>query len=150
MGQIKVVDGDLLNAKESYIAHQVNCYGAMGRGVALQIRHMYPDVYRRYKAYCEEHRVKNLLGRILIIPTDDGRIICNLFGQEGYGQGKCNTDIAALTKCFQSLEKIVPHSESIAMPYQIGCGLGGGNWDLVLPLIQDIFVHHTVVVYRYK
>lgn len=32
---VKLINGDLLEAKETYIAHQVNCYGAMGRGVAL-------------------------------------------------------------------------------------------------------------------
>ena len=49
MSQINIVDGDLLSAKETYIAHQVNCYGKMGRGVAAQIRDKYPDVYRRYQ-----------------------------------------------------------------------------------------------------
>ena len=34
---VKLINGDLLEAKETYIAHQVNCYGAMGRGVAVQI-----------------------------------------------------------------------------------------------------------------
>ena len=27
---VKLINGDLLEAKETYIAHQVNCYGAMG------------------------------------------------------------------------------------------------------------------------
>ena len=45
MSQINIVDGDLLSAKETYIAHQVNCYGKMGRGVAAQIMDKYPDVY---------------------------------------------------------------------------------------------------------
>lgn len=48
---VKLINGDLLEAKETYIAHQVNCYGAMGRGVALQIKNRYPDVYRRYHEY---------------------------------------------------------------------------------------------------
>ena len=32
---IKTIHGDLMEAKETYIVHQVNCYGAMGRGVAM-------------------------------------------------------------------------------------------------------------------
>ena len=37
---VKLINGDLLEAKETYIAHQVNCYGAMGRGVALFLQMM--------------------------------------------------------------------------------------------------------------
>ena len=33
MGKITVIDGDLLYANETYIAHQVNCYGKMGKGI---------------------------------------------------------------------------------------------------------------------
>ena len=145
---VKLVNGDLLEAKETYIAHQVNCYGAMGRGVALQIKNKYPDVYRRYHEYCDEHRAKNLIGRMLIIPTDDGKVICNLFGQERFGYGKQYTDIAALSKALTSLAKIVPYNEPIAMPYMIGCGLGGASWDIVYPVIRDIFAKHTVILYR--
>lgn len=46
---VKLINGDLLEAKETYIAHQVNCYGAMGRGVALQIKNRYPDVNAAFK-----------------------------------------------------------------------------------------------------
>lgn len=146
---IKVVNGDLLKAKETYIAHQVNSYGKMGRGVALQIRYTYPDVYRRYSAYCEEHRPRELPGKILLIPTDDGKVICNLFGQEGYGTGSKHTDYIALSQAMKSLKKIVPVNEHIAMPYMIGCGNGGGNWNIVKGLIEDIFKKHTVVLYKY-
>lgn len=144
----KIVHGDLMEAKETYIAHQVNCYGVMGRGVAAQIKSVYPDVYRRYQEYCENHFRKNLLGKVLLVPTDDGKVICNVFGQESFGVGKMHTDIAALSKALTSLAKIVPYNEPIAMPYMIGCGLGGASWDMVFPVIRDIFNKHTVVFYK--
>lgn len=146
---LKVVHGDLLNAKEAYIAHQVNCYGVMGRGVSLQIKNKYPDVFRRYAAYCSEHRVKNLIGRVLLIPTDDGKIICNLFGQQEFEfSNRKYTDYAALSKAMKSLEKIVPVGDKIAMPYMLGCGNSGGSWDIISKLIEDIFKKHNVVIYK--
>lgn len=148
MGRIQIIDGDVLKAKETYIAHQVNCCGVMGKGVALQIRYEYPDVYRRYQNYCEEHQMKELLGRILLIPTSDGKVICNLFGQERYGSNKQFTDLSALARCFEQLDKIVPANEKIAMPYLIGCGNGGGCWEAICPLIQDKFQRHEIVLYR--
>ncbi|WP_411668007.1 hypothetical protein [Bacillus subtilis] len=38
---IKIIQGDLLEAKENIIAHQVNCKGVMGSGIALQIKKKY-------------------------------------------------------------------------------------------------------------
>lgn len=145
---VKTINGDLMMARETYIVHQTNCCGVMGRGVALQIKNKYPDVYRRYCAYCDEHRSKELLGRLLLVPTEDGKVICNLFGQERFGYGKQYTDIAALSRAMRSLAKIVPLSEGIAMPYQIGCGNGGADWSVVYPVIQDIFKKHRVVLYK--
>lgn len=148
MRQICIVKGDLLKAKETYIAHQVNCCGVMGKGLALQIRYEYPEVYRRYQNYCEEHRIRDLIGRILLIPTDSGKVICNLFGQEYYGIGRRYTDVSALKRCFQKLSKIVPTYEKIAMPYMIGCDNGGGDWETVYNLIQTEFSNHDIVLYK--
>ena len=108
---VRVINGDLLEANETYIVHQVNCYGAM-------------------------------------VPTDDGKVVCNVFGQERFGVGKMHTDIVALSKALTSLAKIIPYNEPIAMPYMIGCGLGGASWDIVYPVIRDIFAKHTVILYR--
>jgi O-acetyl-ADP-ribose deacetylase (regulator of RNase III) len=55
-----VVDGDLLDQKTDVIAHQVNCLGVMGAGVALQIKNKWPEVYEGYKNFC--HDELNRLG----------------------------------------------------------------------------------------
>lgn len=145
---VKIINGNLLDAKETYIVYQVNCYGIMGNKTALQIKNKYPHVYQRYYEYCEDHHTKNLLGKILVIPTYDGKVICNLFVQERFGSGMQYTDIAALSKTMNSLSKIVPVSEPIAMPYLIGCGNGGAGWHIVHQLIQNILKKHTVVIYK--
>lgn len=145
---VKIINDGLLNAKETYIAHQVNCYGVIGCGVALQIKNKYPYVYHRYYEYCEDHHAKNLLGKILMIPTGDGKVICNMFGQERFGHGRQYTSIAALSKAMNSLAAIVPESEPIAMPYKIGCGNGITDWNIVNLIIKDVFKNHTVVLYK--
>lgn len=145
---IKTVRGDLMEASETYIVHQVDCYGLTWRGVSLQIKTKYPDVYRRYQEYCEDHFRKNMLGKVLFVPTDDGKVICNVFGKERFGGGKIHTDIVAFSKALTSIARIVPHKESIAMPYMFGCEVGNMGWDMVLPVIQDIFNKHKVVLYK--
>jgi O-acetyl-ADP-ribose deacetylase (regulator of RNase III) len=53
---VNIVDGDILNAKENIICHQVNCQGVMGSGLAKQIKNKYPNVYAKYKKFCEENK----------------------------------------------------------------------------------------------
>ena len=40
--------GNLLDAQTDVIAHQVNCQGVMGSGVAKQIKEKWPDVFKQY------------------------------------------------------------------------------------------------------
>ena len=49
MGRIQIVNGDLLKAEETYLVHQVNCCGVMGKGLALQIRNKYANISIRRK-----------------------------------------------------------------------------------------------------
>lgn len=145
---ISIIYDDLLNAKETYIVQQVNCIGVMGAGLALQIRQKYPSVYRRYCEYCETTKARKLLGKILLIPTEDGKVVCNVFGQLTIGTDRQQTDYAALSKAFSSLDRIIPKSESIAIPYMMGSGLGGGNWKIIESIISDIFKNRDVNIYR--
>ena len=46
---IKVVKGNLLDATEAIIAHQVNCQRKMNSGVAKAIREKYPIVFDIYQ-----------------------------------------------------------------------------------------------------
>ena len=48
---IKIVNGNIVSAKEQIIAHQVNCRGVMGAGLALQIRNKYSEVYEEYSEW---------------------------------------------------------------------------------------------------
>lgn len=115
------------------IVHQVNCQGVMGAGFAKQIRNVYPDCYEEYKKFCIEHE-KELLGNICIY---EGKrdIIINLFSQDRYGRNKRYTDYQAMEQGFKRIRKVFPTEEIIA-PYMIGCGLAGGDWNIVLPLLK--------------
>jgi len=59
-----IIEGDLLNAPFQVIAHQVNCMGVMGAGVAKSLRLKYPGLYESYKEMCSlyERNRKDLLG----------------------------------------------------------------------------------------
>lgn len=152
---IKTVDGNILEASEDIICHQVNCKGVMGAGLAKQIKSKYPNVYKEYKQLCTEQG-DGLLSSVQLISTNDGKTIANLFAQTGYGRKRMQTDYDALRSCLQSLKDTVTHSNekknqtSIAIPYGIGCGLAGGDWTIVEGMIEEILGGCEVMVYRFK
>jgi O-acetyl-ADP-ribose deacetylase (regulator of RNase III) len=147
---IKYMVGDLLEAKEDIICHQVNCQGAFGAGIAKQIAKEYPESKKSYVEYCE--RYNDILGDCLVTKEDD-LWVANLFGQDYYGRygyyyEKYNrqTNYDALKKAMVLLVNEYP-DKSYAFPYLIGCGLAGGDWEIVLGIIGDVFKDNSVVIY---
>lgn len=81
-------------------------------------------------------------------------VIANLFGQVDYGTDKQYTDLEnGLFPALRHLHEVVKESElsHIAIPYGMGCGLGGANWDDVYNFILDEFGgDEFIYVYIYK
>lgn len=147
---VKIIDGDLFNTNAKYICHQVNCRGKMGSGVAAQVRNRYPEVCIQYMELCGVHRQKWwLLGRTQFVPCPDGKTIVNMFAQDRYGyDSEVYTNYEAFESCLEEIAAFVPKDAVIAMPYKIGCGLGGGNWDNILKLIMQVLSGHTVELWK--
>lgn len=132
---IKNIKGNVFNTEADIIAHQVNCKGVMGSGIARQIKQKYPIVYKRYLEEPME------LGTVLIVDVSGAHKIANLYAQDDYGyDGKQYTDIDALRSCFKDLNDYAEDYHcTIAMPYKIGCDRGGADWNTVYQMIEDIF-----------
>jgi len=150
---IKIIDGDLFNTKAKYICHQVNCQGRMGSGVAKQVRVKFPEAYKAYSDRCNgEKSMKDplwTLGKAQFVRCSNGVTIVNMYSQGNYGyDGKQYTDYSAFQNCLHEIRKTVPTDAVIAMPYKIGCGLGGGDWNIVMELIEKELPDHTVELWR--
>ena len=162
---IKIIDGDLFTTKARIIAHQVNCQGVMGSGVAKQIRQRNPQMFLNYARTCAaaKRTGRSPLGTNLILHTDadadsyvpgtmlyTGQYICNMFAQNMYGyDGRRYTDIDALRSCFTHLAQYAREDGLIvAMPYKVGCVRGGANWEIVYKMIEEIFQDVDVELWR--
>lgn len=144
---------DIFESGADIICHQVNCQGVMGSGIAKQVRERYPKVYEEYKRRCDIYAPKAMLGTAQFVGTmADYNTpfigIFNLFGQEKFGyDGKCYTDYTALYKCFEKVKeslnkakvKDIKDKYTIAIPYLMSCHRGGGSWDIVYEIIEEIF-----------
>jgi len=147
---IKIIQGDLLQATEDIIGHQVNCRGVMGSGVALQIKNKFPEAYHQYQFLCHSfsNRLEKLLGRCQIIKVGD-RYIANLYGQLDYGRNKQQTELNMLTAALAKLkEEAKRECLSVALPYKIGSDRGGADWNEVYGIIDEVFSDYEVSLYR--
>jgi O-acetyl-ADP-ribose deacetylase (regulator of RNase III) len=147
---IKIIKGNILYATEDIIAHQCNCQGIMGAGLAKQIRNKYPEVYESYKRYCNNTIDKStLLGCTQFVNCFNGKCVANLFGQYGYGRDTQYTDYDALEFCLKKVNnKAIQHKQSVALPYGLGCGLAGGDWNIVYRIIEEVFKDYDVTIYK--
>jgi O-acetyl-ADP-ribose deacetylase (regulator of RNase III) len=138
--------GDVFTTDATYIGHGVNCVGVMGAGIAKTIRDRYPLVYREYKAVCDRGTFRP--GDILVLPsrpnnlvkqTTPDKMIVNLATQDKPGPD------ATYDSVFDSLfkfsvvaaQKINKYGKIIAIP-EIGCGIGGLEWDKVAKIVETV------------
>jgi O-acetyl-ADP-ribose deacetylase (regulator of RNase III) len=153
---IKIVEGNILDSNATIIFHQVNCLGVMGSGLAKQIKDKYPTVYKQYKEFCNKHKPENLLGQALFVRYDESNCICNLFGQLNCGADKIQTDYNALRKALLKSRILIDDlysqytTPSLAFPFLMSCGLGGGDWTIVYNMIEEIFEDYNVTIYKFE
>ena len=143
---IIIKNGNLLNAEEDILVHQVNVDGIMGGGVAKQIATLYPKTNIDYKKFCKERRNKfdNLKGSVHLT-KENGKYIANMFSQDE----KFNTDYEAMEFALNKIKKFAEEEKkTVAMPFKIGCGIANGEWELVMNLINKAFKGYEVVLYK--
>lgn len=134
------VEGDLLDVDEGIIAHQTNCIGVMGAGLARGVKAKYTAVYAEYREHCLIHEAHELLGTTQVIETKEGVHVANLFGQNTVGRGSRQTDYGALLNSLLELREYAEEENlDVALPFELGCGLAGGDWSIVRELIQIAF-----------
>ncbi|MGL5460153.1 MAG: macro domain-containing protein [Cetobacterium sp.] len=138
---IRLIKGDIVNSKEEVILHQVNCF-TMGAGVAKALYTKYPKIKKAHTEKIEEYKKnrKELLGKYDIVSIDCNKHIVNCFSQFNYGRDrKCYTQYDLLFNCIEQITFLCEKNKyNLAMPFNIGCGLAGGDWNIVIKGIQKI------------
>lgn len=140
---LKTINKNILEVDSGIICHQVNCMGVMGSGLAKQIRDKWPDVYKNYSLLFFYTKKEDLLGDFQFVKINNSLEVVNVFGQFNYGKDKKQTDYAALDKAFLKMSRYKNHFKfkewPIYFPHRFGCGLAGGDWTIVEPLIEKYF-----------
>ena len=154
---IEIVNGCLLKAFESgevdSIAHCVNTRGVMGAGLALQVKKKYPAVFSGYSKVCaQEEDRKLLLGKAQKVIDNylyPDRAIFNLFGQLDVGLSQRQVNYGAIGLALLNMRNQLCEAETtVGFPYLMCCGLAGGDWDIILEMIEFYFKDHNVRIYK--
>lgn len=142
----------LLEGDVDVLLHQANCQNTMGSGIAKEIRERLPDAYTA-DTKAHQHG-KNCLGSYsigLYGTMSNSRHIINLYGQDFYGnrdKGLPDTQYWALFKAMSTIKDKLK-GKRVGIPKRIGCGLGGGDWDLVLHFLVVEYGDLDVYIYEY-
>lgn len=141
---MQILQGNILDVTEGIICHQVNCKGVFGAGLALQIREKYPVVYQKYIDWYNHDYWS--LGVVQLVTISPALRVCNLAGQYSYGRDKQYTNYEALRVGFKALANLAGRDNAkIYIPYKMGCGLAGGNWDIASKIIEEILPEAIIV-----
>ena len=145
---IKYKIGDITNAEENIICHQVNCQGKMNSGVAKAIREKWPVVYAAYINCYETLPQTMLLGESQLVRVEEDKDVVNMFAQDDYGyDGKRYTSYDAVWRCLCRLRSDVGKDLSFALPYKIGCVRGGAHWPVIQKMIEEVLKDYNVTFY---
>lgn len=128
---ITVVHGDIFNSKCQTIVNAVNCVGVMGKGLALQFKNKYPEMFEEYQKICANKSFYP--GCLHLYNATDHKII-NFPTKNDWRNPSEYQYIEAGLETFKTIYKSWGIT-SIAIP-PLGCGLGGLEQEKVLKLIE--------------
>lgn len=146
--------GDVLSSTAELIAHSCNCKGVFNSGVAKAVRDKFPEAFAKYRDAYEKGLVN--LGSIQVIDVADGfsnKKIVNCFIQENYGYDNAKyTSYDALDTCMKKLRNYCEehYVKAVAIPWHMCSDRGGGNWSVVLAIIQAAFEDSNITFEIWK
>ena len=142
---MKILVGDILESKAETLVNTVNCVGVMGKGIALEFKNRFPEMYADYIERCNRGEVKPglpYLYRTLFPPR-----VVNFPTKDHW------KSVSKISDIEHGLKYLVAHYkkwgvESLAIP-PLGCGNGQLEWRLVGPLIYRYAKQMNVPVEMY-
>ena len=142
--------GDLFFNKATHIVITVNAEGAMGRGIALTCKHLFPEVYHHYREDCKVHKAITP-GGLKAYDTSDGRVVVTVCTKDRW---RYHSKPKWVEDCIHHLAlycAALPKYSVVSIP-PLGCGNGGLDWSDVKEKLQSVFETYspecTLLVYE--
>lgn len=153
---MKEIEGNLLDLFDAgvfdVIAHGCNCFHNMGGGIAAQIAKRYPCALMvdidTWTTAVEQ------LGKVTFIEYKNekigrSQIIANAYTQYMPGQSSPDVLYPSIRSCLQKIYRFTNSRDKIGLPL-IGCGIAGGDWDIVSSIIKEELHGRDVTIVHFK
>ena len=155
MLEIRYITGDATDPSRDspgIIVHVCNDIGAWGKGFVVAISRRWKQPEQCYRAWSRgEGDIPFALGQVQFVEVEDKLWVANLIGQHGIRQtgGKPPIRYEAIRQGLSVVAgEALRSSAQVHMP-RIGCGLAGGVWEEIEPIIQEELVSKGVSVTVY-
>ncbi|MEU2712039.1 macro domain-containing protein [Streptomyces sp. NPDC007205] len=155
MSEIEYVRGDATVPSVKgvkVIAHVCNDIGGWGKGFVLALSRRWPEPEAAYRTWHRD-RAKNDfgLGAVQLVRVEPYVWVANMIGQRGVRRGSKGVPVryeAIDTALDRLAGEVIRLGASVHMP-RIGCGLAGGTWSRIEPLITERLVKRGIAVTVY-
>ncbi|MGQ5574919.1 macro domain-containing protein [Streptomyces sp. ECR3.8] len=134
------------------IAHVCNDIGGWGKGFVLALSRRRPEPEAAYRAWHRDRAANDFgLGAVQLVQAERYVWVANMIGQRGVRTGSKGVPVR-YEAIDTALDRLAGHvlelGASVHMP-RIGCGLAGGRWSRVEPLVQERLVRRGIPVTVY-
>jgi O-acetyl-ADP-ribose deacetylase (regulator of RNase III) len=138
--------GNLLDSETQVLVNAVNTVGVMGKGIALEFKQRYPDMFEQYQQLCKTGQFS--VGQLWLYKSPAKWILNFPTKQHWKDKSRLEYIEVGLQKFVETYRE--QGIESIAFP-QLGCGYGGLDWETqVYPLMEQYLSLLPITVYVYS
>jgi len=157
MRTLRVIKGDATSPQAKgpkIIAHVCNDLGGWGKGFVLALSKRWPEPERAYREWHRGRAGNDFgLGATQLVQVRPDIWVANMVGQRGTRTGSNGPPVRyeAIERCLVALAEHAKQLEaSVHMP-RIGCGLAGGRWERVEPIIVRTLLEQDIdtIVYDF-
>ena len=141
---IRYIEGDIFKRPAQVIVNTVNTVGVMGKGIALEFKKRYPDMFQAYRDICDRRKLKT--GSLMLYYEPDHWVLLFPTKENWRNPSRMEYIEAGLAKfCRTYAEKGIT---SVAFP-KLGCGNGELNWSEVQPVMEKYLKDLPIDIYIY-
>ena len=139
-----IVGKSIFDTKLQAIVNTVNCDGVMGKGLALEFKRRYPDMFKEYKEKCLKGEIRPCSLHIYRVGK---KVIIN-FPTKDHWKNKSKMEYIEKGLLYLKNNCKAWRLKSIAFP-QLGCELGGLDWSEVKVLMEEYLTEFDIPIEIY-
>jgi len=157
MKNITYLKGDATNPiaeGNKFIVHICNSVGGWGRGFVLSLSRKWKQPEAEYRKWAQgklDYKPFKL-GQVQFVKVEKDIVVANMIGQHDIRphNGIPPIRYGAVDECLKKVAELaLKYKASVHLPYLMGAGLAGGDWNEIEKLIVKNLCEKDIDVYIY-